>query len=101
MKTELRLVTTHERSVITTRRSVVSSDFGPLNPASTTLRVQERHRVYREAQLMELLNSLEREVASLQSRYFTVYDTLNDVTQRVRALLSDTTVKAGTDAHRS
>ena len=77
-----------------------SSLFGPVNPASTTWRAQEIHRANQEAQLLELLSSLEREVASLQSRFSTVYDMLNDVTQKVYFVLHSgtQTVEAGTDS---
>lgn len=79
------------------RRSALSP-FGPVNPASTTWRVQEIHRENQEARLMELLNSLENAVHELNYRSFTAYDTLNTAIQGVRAALSDTlTEEGGTD----
>ena len=99
MTTEIKLVRTLERSATTVRRSSVWSPFGPVNPGSTTLRAQEIHRENQEAQLMELLNSLEKEVVILQSRLYTVYDMLNDATQRVYSVLrlGTPTDVAGTD----
>jgi hypothetical protein len=45
-----------------------------------------------------LLNSLEREVATLVSKSCTVLDTLNTVTQEVSAVLSNIAIdEAGTD----
>jgi hypothetical protein len=70
--------------------------FGPLNPGSTTLLAQETHRASQEARLMELLNSLESVVESLQYKSFTAYDTLNTAMEGVRAALSHTTSGAGT-----
>ena len=100
MTTGIKLVRTCERSVTTIRKSNVWSPYGPVNPGSTTWRVQEIHRANQEAQLLELLSSLEREVASLQSRFSTVYDMLNDVTQKVYFVLHSGTQTAeiGTDS---
>jgi hypothetical protein len=51
-----------------------------------------------EAQLMELLNSLESVVDNLNFKSFTVYDTLVIAMEGVRVALSDTqTDEAGTD----
>ena len=65
--------------------------FGPLNPASTTLLAQETHRASQEARLMELLNSLESVVESLNFKSFTVYDTLNTAMEDLRAVLLPST----------
>jgi hypothetical protein len=65
--------------------------FGPLNPASTTLLAQEIFRANQEARLMELLNSLESVVESLQYKSFTVYDTFNTAIEGVRVALSAST----------
>jgi hypothetical protein len=79
-------------------RERASTPFGPLNPASTTLVAQEIHRAYQEARLMELLNSLESEVATLESKYCTVLDTLTLAIKDLRAVLSPTTEQEdGTD----
>ena len=78
-------------------RENVSSHFGPLNPDSTTWRAQEIHRENQEARLLELLNSLESVVESLNFKSFTVYDTLNTAIEGVRAALCGITPEAGTD----
>ena len=64
------------------------SPFGPLNPASTTLVAQEIYRANQEARLMVLLSSLESEVATLESKYCTAYDTFNTALEEARAALS-------------
>ena len=78
-------------SDIRRERQNASSPFGPLNPASTTLLAQEIHRAYQEARLMELLSSLESEVATLESKYCTALDTLTLAIKNLRAVLSPTT----------
>jgi hypothetical protein len=75
-------------SDIRTERQGASSPFGPLNPASTTLLAQEIFRANQEARLMELLNSLESEVAILESKYYTALDTLTLAIENLRAVLS-------------
>ena len=82
-------------SDIRRKRQSASSPFGPLNPASTTLLAQEIHRAYQEARLMELLSSLESEVATLESKYCTVLDTLTHAIKNLRAVLSPTTNDTG------
>ena len=85
-------------SDIRSKRENVSSHFGPLNPDSTTWRAQEIHKENQEARLLELLNSLESVVESLNFKSFTVYDTLNTAIEGVRvALLHSTIDEAGTD----
>ena len=85
-------------SDIRTERQGVSSPFGPLNPASTTLLAQEIFRANQEARLMELLNSLESVVQELNYKSFTAYDTLNTAIEDLRAALSDSTTDTdGTD----
>jgi hypothetical protein len=59
-----------------------------VNPGSTTLLAQETLRVNQEAQLLELLNSLESVVESLNYKSFTAYDTLVIATEGVRVALS-------------
>ena len=92
----------HENIVVLSdirrERQSASSNFGPLNPASTTLLAQETHRAYQLARLTELLNSLESAVQALNFKSFTVYDTLNTAIEDLRAALLPTTeVEAGTD----
>jgi len=96
----LQLVT-HEHSVTVRERSSVYSPYGPVNPASTTLLAQETLRANQEARLLELLNSLESVVDSLNFKSFTVYDTLVIAMEGVRVALSDTQIdEGGTDADR-
>jgi len=79
-------------------RQRASSHFGLLNPASTTLLAQEMHRAIQEARLLELLNSLESAVESLQYKSYTAYDTLTIALEGVRVALSNTIeVEGGTD----
>jgi hypothetical protein len=93
----LQLVT-QEHSDTVSVRSGASSPFGPVNPASTTLRVQEIYRANQLVQLSELLNSLERVIESLNYKSFTVYDTLNTAIEEVRAALLPTQIdEAGTE----
>ena len=87
-----------ELSDIRKQRQTVSYDFGPVNPASTTLVSQRTLRANQLAQLSELLNSLEKIVEILNYRSFTVYDTLSTAIQGVRVALSDiATDEVGTD----
>jgi hypothetical protein len=69
-----------------------------VNPASTTLLAQETLRANQEAQLSELLSSLENVVENLNYKSFTLYDTLNTVIEEVSAVLSGTQIDVvGTD----
>jgi hypothetical protein len=89
---------THEHSVTTRVRSNVYSPYGPVNPASTTLLAQETLRANQEAQLLELLNSLESVVDNLNFKSFTAYDTLVTATEAVRVALLHTPIdEGGTD----
>jgi len=82
----------------TQSRENVRSHFGPVNPASTTWLAQETLRANQEAQLSELLSSLESVVESLNYKSFTLYDTLNTAIEAVSVALSDTqTELAGTE----
>jgi hypothetical protein len=93
----LQLVTP-EHSVTARMREDVSSPYGPVNPASTTLVSQRTLRENQLAQLSELLNSLENVVESLNYKSFTVYDTLTTAIQGARVALSHiATEEAGTD----
>jgi len=86
---------THEHSVTIKTKSDVLSPFGPVRAGLTTSQTTPK------VQLMELLNSLERKVATLVSKSSTLCDTLNTVTQEVSAVLSNTQIDgAGTDADR-
>jgi hypothetical protein len=69
-----------------------------VNPASTTLLAQETLRANQEAQLTELLSSLENVVANLNYKSFEVYDTLCTAIETVSVALKNTqTDSAGTD----
>jgi len=70
-----------------------SSPYGPVRAGLTT-----SQRINKEVQLTELLNSLESVVADLNSKSYTVLDTLIIAIQQARVALSDTTTKkAGTE----
>ena len=56
----------------------VSSPYGPVRAGLTT-----SPAINKEVQLSELLNSLEREVESQQSRFYEACVTLNIVTERL------------------
>ena len=92
MRTRHLSLVTSTHSVTTTVRSNVLSPFGPVRAGLTTWQTTQ------DQQLTELLNSLEREVATLVSKSCTVLDTLNTVTQEVSAVLSSIAIEgAGTD----
>ena len=98
MRTRHLQLVTHEHSVTIKTKSDVSSPYGPVNPASTTLLAQETLRANQEARLTELLNSLENVVDNLNFKSFTVYDTLVIATENLRVALSNiATESAGTD----
>lgn len=80
-------------SDIRTSKQRALSPYGPVRVGLTTsLKTREDH------QLTELLNSLEREVESLNYKSFTVYDTLVIAIEAMRVALSDTlTGEGGTD----
>jgi hypothetical protein len=83
-----------EHSVTTSNKESVRSHYGPVNPASTTLLAQETLRANQEAQLSELLSSLENVVENLNYKSFTLYDTLNTVIEEVSAVLSATPIES-------
>ena len=97
MRTRHLQLVTQKHSVTTSERERVLSPYGPVNPASTTLLAQETLRANQEAQLLELLSSLESAVESLNYKSFTAYDTLVIATEGVRVALSAiVTDEAGT-----
>ena len=99
MRTRHLQLVTHEHSDTIGKRESVSSPYGPVSPGSTTLLAQETLRANQEAQLLELLNSLESVVESLNYKSFTAYDTLVTATEGVRvALLGIQIDEAGTNA---
>ena len=97
MRTRHLQLVSHEHSVTTRERESVLSPYGPVSPGSTTLLARETLRANQEAQLLELLNSLESAVESLNYKSFTAYDTLVIATEGVRVALSAiVTDEAGT-----
>jgi hypothetical protein len=83
---------TSTHSVTTNNRESVLSPYGPVRVGLTTWQTTQ------DQQLTELLNSLEREVATLVSKSCTVLDTLNTVTQEVSAVVSSIAIdEAGTN----
>jgi len=87
----LRLVT-QEHSDIASSRLRALSPYGPVKAGLTTLPITS------DQQLTELLNSLERKIAELNTKSCTVLDTLTTVTQGVSAALCATpTELAGTE----
>ena len=73
------------------------SPYGPVKAGLTTL-----PKINEGVQLTELLNSLESAVATLESKSYTVSDTLVIAIERARAAHSAfTTDEGGTDADRS
>ena len=98
MRTRHLQLVTQKHSVTTTTKFNVLSPYGPVSPGSTTLLAQETLRANQEAQLMELLSSLENVVANLNYKSFEVYDTLCTAIETVSVALSDTQIEsAGTE----
>jgi DNA-binding beta-propeller fold protein YncE len=77
----LRLVT-QEHSDTVSENSPALSPFGPVRAGLTTSQITN------EARLTELLNSLERKIADLNTKSFTVLDTLVIATEGARVALS-------------
>jgi len=74
-------------------KHIASSPFGPLRAGSITLQGTSK-----DHQLTELLSSLENAVADLNSKSYTVLDTLAIAIQGARVALCDTTTEeVGTD----
>ena len=88
----LRLVT-QEHSVTTESKLRALSPYGPVKAGLTTLPTTNGQP------LTELLSSLERKIADLNTKSCTVLDTLTTVTQRIEVALhsSTQTEEDGTD----
>jgi hypothetical protein len=95
VKTRHLQLVSQEHSDTTSERESVLSLYGPVSPGSTTLLAQETLRANQEARLLELLNSLENVVESLNYKSFTVYDTLVTAIEGVRVALLDTQTDEG------
>ena len=95
MRTKHLQLVSQKHLVTTTTRSNVLSPYGPVRAGSTTLLAQETLRANQEAQLLELLSSLESVVESLNYKSFTLYDTLNTAIEAVSVALSDTQTELG------
>ncbi len=92
MRTRHLQLVMHEHSVTIKTKSDVLSPYGPVRAGLTTSQTTQ------EAQLMELLNSLESVVDNLNFKSFTAYDTLVTAMEGVRAALKATPIEsAGTD----
>ena len=85
MKTRHLQLVTHTHSVTVRDRSNALSPFGPVKAGLTTSQITS------DQQLTELLSCLERKVASLVSKSFTVLDTLEQGTKAIRASHFDIT----------
>ena len=92
MRTDKPLSNLVKLSDIRRERERALSPYGPVRAGLTT-----SQRTSEEVRLMELLNSLESVVETLNFKSFTVYDTLNTAIEGVRAALCGITPKAGTD----
>jgi hypothetical protein len=80
-------------SDIRNERQRASSPYGPVSQGLTT-----SQRTSRDQALTELLNSLESVVADLNSKSYTVLDTLIIAIQQARVALSTTAIdEAGTE----
>ena len=92
MRTRHLQLVTHEHSVTIRTKSNASSPYGPVKAGLTTSLITQ------EAQLTELLNSLENVVENLRYKSFTVYDTLTIAMENLRVALSNIATDAdGTD----
>ncbi len=75
-----------------------SSPYGPVRAGLTTWPDRETPKENQLVQLLELLNSLESVVESLNCKSFTAYATLASATENLRAELYDiVTSEDGTD----
>ena len=83
MRTRHLSLVTSEHSVTTTVRSNVLSPYGPVRAGLTTWQPTN------DPVLEVLLNSLEREVASLVSKSSTLCDMLSTATAEVSAVVSN------------
>jgi hypothetical protein len=95
VKTRHLQLVTHTHSVTVRSKSPALSLYGPVRAGLTT------SPTTKDQQLTELLSCLEKTVAILVSKSFTVLDTLEHATTGVRVALSSPTEEAGTDVTES
>ena len=92
MRTRHLSLVTSTHSDTTSNRESVLSPYGPVRVGLTTWQTTN------DPVLTELLNSLEREVASLLSKSSTLCDMLSTATAEVSAVVSNIAIEgAGTD----
>ena len=93
MRTRHLLLVTQEHSDTAENKLRALSPYGPVKAGLTTLPTTQ------DQPLTELLSSLERKIAELNTKSCTVLDTLTTVTQRIEvALHSNTQIEeVGTD----
>ena len=92
MRTKHLSLVTHEHLDTVSENKPVLSPYGPVRAGLTTSQTTQSQ------QLLELLNSLESVVESLNYKSFTVYDALNTAIEAVRAALLPTQIdEAGID----
>ena len=93
MRTRHLQLVTHEHSVTIRSKSPAFSLYGPVKAGLTTLPTTNNQV------LTELLNSLERKIADLNTKSFTVLDTLTTATQKIEVALHSNTTdsETGTD----
>ena len=89
MRTKHLSLVTQEHLDTVSESKPVLSHFGPVRVGLITSQTTQNH------QLLELLNSLESVVESLNFKSFTVYDTLITAMEGVRAALNATPIDAG------
>ena len=82
-------------SVIRRQRHLASSHYGPVKAGLTTYQDQEINKENLKVPLTELLNSLERVVADLNSKSYTALDTLAIAIEGARVALSASTNSTG------
>ena len=95
MRTEESLGNIVALSAIREKKLRASSPFGPVRAGSITWPDQGTPKEDPLVQLLELLNSLESAVESLNYKSFTAYDTLARATENLRAELYDIVIQEG------
>ena len=94
MRTRHLQLVSSEHLDTTQSRESVRSHFGPVRADSTTWLARETLRANQEAQLSELLSSLESVVENLNYKSCTLYDMWNTAIEAVSAALKDTQIES-------